>query len=132
MIEPMLEAERALAVGLLDQADRLYRTVVTADPNNAIAIVGLARVALERGDERTAYLEARRALAIDPDNPAASHLSMRMAEILRGRGEEVPESPSPTPRPPPGPAAAPVAPNATAPAGDERVGLVDRFLRRRR
>jgi tetratricopeptide (TPR) repeat protein len=124
VIEMMLEAERALAVGLLDQAERLYRQVLAADPNNAIAIVGLARVSLERGDNRTTYLEARRALAIDPDNPAASHLAMRMAEVMRGRGEEVPE------------VTAEGAPEPAAPstAMDEatRAGLVDRLFRRRR
>lgn len=111
MIELMLEAERRLAVGLLDQAEGLYRQVVAADPRNAIAVVGLARVALERGDQRTTYLEARRALALDPDNPMASHLVMRMSEVLRSRGETLPVEP-------------PAAP-------DQRPGLVDRVLRRR-
>jgi predicted Zn-dependent protease len=116
----MLEAERALAVGLLDQAERLYRQVVTADPHNSIAIVGLARVALERGDERTAYLEAKRALALDPDNPMASHLTMRMAEIMRGRGEELPlEAP-------------PAGAASEDAAGSKPRGLTDRLLRRRR
>ena len=118
----MLEAERALAVGLLDQAERLYRQVVAADPHNSIAIVGLARVALERGDERTAYLEAKRALALDPDNPMASHLTMRMAEVMLGRGEDVPSEAPPTSE---------IAPPAEAPAAKPR-GLTDRLLRRRR
>ena len=114
----MLEAERALAVGLLDQADRLYGQVVAADPRNAIAVVGLARVALERGDERTAYLEARRALAIDPDNPMASHLARRMAELLRARGETPPRD---QPR---------QDAQRSATAATARPGLVSRLLRR--
>jgi Tfp pilus assembly protein PilF len=90
MIEQLIEAERMLSVGLVDQAERLYRQVAEHDPKSSIAVVGLARVALERGDDRTAYLEARRALAIDPDNPAAQHLVMRLAEVMDGRGETPP------------------------------------------
>jgi tetratricopeptide (TPR) repeat protein len=136
MIELMLEAERALAVGLLDKAEGYYRQVATNDPRNAIAIVGLARVALERGDQLTTYLYARKALAIDPDNPAASHLAHRMGEQLAMRGEPIPaddpgaataaeltapaadpsgpavpvaRSPVPQPAPSPGPGPAPAA-----------------------
>ena len=130
MIEMMLEAERALAVGLIDQADRLFGQVVAADPRNSIAMVGLARVALERGDERGAYLAAKRALAIDPDNPMASHMAMRMAEILRARGEALPAGSAPSGAPPS--AAADPAPGATgSPAGSRRrPGIVGRILRR--
>jgi tetratricopeptide (TPR) repeat protein len=120
MIELMLEAERALGVGLLDQADRLYGQVVAADPRNSIAIVGLARVALERGDERGAYEHARRALALDPDNPMASHLVMRMGEIMRSRGEELPVARD-----------EPAGGAASGPgASGQRRGIVTRLFRR--
>ena len=126
MIELMLEAERALAVGLLDKAERHYAQVVAADPRNAIALVGLARVALERGDEPGAYTFARRALALDPDNPAASHLSRRMAELMRNRGEALPDEPATST-----PMARPTVP-ARAPEAPAGRGLIDRWLRRRR
>jgi predicted Zn-dependent protease len=126
MIELMLEAERAMGIGLLDNAERLYRQVVAIDPKNSIAVTGLARVALERGDQRGAYTFARRALALDPDNPMASHLSQRMAEQMRNRGEALPDDPMPDIAPA---VAARAAPGPTPPA---RGGLVDRLFGRRR
>lgn len=134
MIELMLEAERALAVGLLDQAERLYAQVVAADPRNAIAIVGLARVALERDDQRGAYVLARRALVLDPDNPAASHLSRRMAEIMAGRGEIPPDDPgTPASQPRDGDQATARPTHADAPPDRAPApGMLDRLLRRRR
>jgi hypothetical protein len=92
MMELLIEAERALTHGLLEQAERLFRQVADSDPKNSIAVVGLARIALERGDDRAAYLFGRQALAIDGDNPAAQHLVMRLAEVMAGRGETVPEA----------------------------------------
>ena len=131
MIEPLLEAERAMSFGLLDQAERLYRQVAEHDPGNSIAVVGLARVALERGDERTAYVLARRALAIDPDNPAAQHLVMRLGEVFEGRGESPPEPEGkPTKTDVASPAAEP-APAAVARPRKRRSAL-DRLLGRRR
>jgi predicted Zn-dependent protease len=125
MIELMLEAERALAVGLLDRAEQLYAQVVAADPRNAIAVVGLARVALERDDQRGAYTFARQALELDPDNPMASHMARRMAEVMAGRGEAPPDDSSPT--------TAPAASDATPePEAPRRSGLLNRVLRRRR
>jgi len=90
MIELLLQAERELSVGMVDQAERLFSQVLQADPRNGIAIVGLARVALERGDEREAYQLARRTLALDPENAAAQRLVARFAEVFAHRGEELP------------------------------------------
>jgi hypothetical protein len=104
MIELLLEAERAISFGLLDRAEQLYQQVATADPRNSIAVVGLARVALDRGDELGAYLQARRALAIDPENDAARRLAVRLEEVLATRGapvdEPLPRAPMPTISPP--------------------------------
>ncbi|MCU0506460.1 MAG: hypothetical protein MUE82_11960 [Chloroflexi bacterium] len=85
MIEHLLEADRLLALGLPDRAERIYWQAVETDPRNAIAVVGLARVASERGDDRTALEFARKALAIDPENPAAIRLTARLAEIIATR-----------------------------------------------
>jgi len=90
MIELLLQAERALSAGLLDPAQRLYEQAVAADPRNSIAVVGLARVALERGDDGEAYRRARAALAIDPENVAATRLARRIEEVYATRGRPVP------------------------------------------
>ena len=132
MIEPLLEAERAMSFGLLDQAERLYRQVAEHDPRNSIAVVGLARVALERGDERTAYAEGRRALTIDPDNPAAQHLVMRLGEVFEGRGEALPASEAAATTEPVVTPAIPGPAPATAPRPRKRRSALDRLLGRRR
>jgi tetratricopeptide (TPR) repeat protein len=122
VIELILQAERALSVGQLEQAERLYRQAAQADPRNSIAVVGLARVALDRGDDRGAYTLARQALDIDPENAAAQRLADRLDEVMRYRGEEPPvveatapsvEALTPAGRAAPGPAA---PPESTAPA----------------
>lgn len=86
MIELLLQAESALSLGLLDRAEVLYQQVSSADPRNSIAVVGLARVALERSDEVGALTLARRALSIDPENNAAQRMVQRLEEVLRTRG----------------------------------------------
>ncbi len=91
MIEILLQAERQLTVGMVDQAERLFAQVLEADPRNGIALVGLARVALERGDETGAYRLAARALELDPENAAAQRLTTRLAEVFAHRGEPLPE-----------------------------------------
>lgn len=102
MIELLLEAERAMSFGRLDRAEEIYAQVATSDPKNSIAVVGMARVRLERGDDLGAYLLARRALGIDPENDAARRLAVRLEEVLATRGEPVadplpPIAPVPTP-----------------------------------
>ena len=92
-----------MEMGRVDAAETLYRQVAGADPRNAMAVVGLARVALEHGDEPEAYRIAQRALAIDPENSAAQRMVTRLAEVLRYRGEPVPDDePTPDARPVPG------------------------------
>ncbi len=154
MIELLLQAERALSVGLLDRAETLYRQVAAADPRNSIAVVGLARVAIERGDELEALELGRRALEIDPENSAAQRLVQRLEEVRAYRGEPpvsvaappAPEpvratAPRPEPMPAPGPAAGDASkrPRQTTPpvaapveAPPRARSWLDRVLRRNR
>lgn len=133
MIELLLQAEGALSVGLLDRAETLYRQVASADPRNSIAVVGLARVALERSDEVGALTLARRALTIDPENNAAQRMVQRLEEVLRYRGVAV--APADVAEPAPSTDinvenAAESEPAASEPR-HERRSYLDRLLRRR-
>lgn len=77
MIERLLAAQKLLAEGspaAVEAAERLFRSVAEADPRNAISVVGLARVAMARGDTAEARAHAARALAIDPEEHAARRL----------------------------------------------------------
>lgn len=140
MIEVLLQAESALSLGLLDRAEILYREVAGADPRNSIAVVGLARVALERGNEAESLKLARRALTIDGENAAAQRMVQRLEEVLAFRGAV----PAPVSAPPAHPSVQPAPPaDAPRPAaaapelGDEpplpapRPSLIDRLRRRR-
>lgn len=93
MYERILEAERLLTVDLVDRAETIYREVSVQDPLNAIAVVGLARCALARGDDLAAHQRAAQALRIDPENDMARRMERRLAEILTMRGE-APERPA--------------------------------------
>ncbi len=118
MIDLLLQAERSLSVGLADEAERLYRQVLASDPANSIAVVGLARVALERADDRGAYEQACRALAIDPENVAAQRLVIRLEEVFVHRGEPVPTVEQGTS-------------DSSPPAAPRRPGLIRRLIGRR-
>jgi len=135
LIELLLEAERALSFGRVDRAEEIYRQVAESDPRNSIAVVGLARVALERADDLGAYLLARRALMIDGENDAARRLAARLEEVLATRGEPV-EDPLPRNVPAPTPPPEAQRDDETAatdePARPEggRRSLIDRLRRR--
>jgi tetratricopeptide (TPR) repeat protein len=137
VIELLLQAEGALSLGLLDRAETLYRQVAGADPRNAIAVVGLARVALERGGESEALELARQALAIDPENSSARRMVQRLEEVLTYRGVDLPVAPA-TPGPRVRPVVEPKSEPAPKPAPKpepasttRQRSLVDRLLRRR-
>ena len=135
MIEYLLEAERALSFGRIDRAEEIYKQVAESDPRNSIAVVGLARVALERADDLGAYLLARRALTIDPENDAARRLATRLEEVLATRGEPVadPLPPAPPTQPSPGSPFEPEPGMDASPATAKRPkrrSLIDRLRRR--
>lgn len=133
MIELLLEAERAMSFGRLDRAEEIYRQVVASDPNNSIAVVGLARVALDRGDDLAAYGLARQALGIDAENDAARRMAIRLEEVLATRGEPVAEPLPPMPPPSAKPPTPPreLRPEAgTRPQPARRRSILDRLRRR--
>jgi tetratricopeptide (TPR) repeat protein len=141
MMELLLQAEGALSVGLLDRAETLYRQVSAADPRNAIAIVGLSRVALERGNQPAALELARRALALDPENVAAQRMVQRLEEVLAFQGVDISPAPATPAEPSPLPSAGSDPSGASADGSEaslpaesgptDRRSLVDRLLRRR-
>lgn len=131
MIEPLLQAERLLLHGMVEQAEHIYRRVAEQDPLNSIAVVGLARVCLERGDDDGALDHARAALLIDPENAAAVRLEARLSEVLaeRARRAEAPtardeptaagQSPAPA-EPPAWASTSPTEPSAPTPSPEAR------------
>lgn len=85
MDDRLLAAERALSFGMLDEAERLLRQAVADDPSSSIAVLGLARVALDRGDNAGALAFAQQALELEPANDAAQRLVTRLEEIRHHR-----------------------------------------------
>jgi tetratricopeptide (TPR) repeat protein len=74
MIERLLAADAALERDDLDTAAKLFGQVAEADARNAIAAVGLGRVAAGRDDAAEARMWFLRALEIDPEEAAAKRL----------------------------------------------------------
>jgi uncharacterized protein HemY len=100
VIERLLAADAALDRGEPDVAERLYRQVADADPRNAIAVVGLARVAAARGDAGAARALAERALTIDAEEAAARRLLDSLAIPAAPTAAAPAEAAEPTPPPP--------------------------------
>ena len=101
MIELLLQAERALGTGAYDVAERLYWQAIDADSQNAIAIVGLAKVARLKGDDRTAIAFGRRALKVDAENAVARKLVAELEAAHPEAGTRTPAAAEPAPMPPP-------------------------------
>jgi tetratricopeptide (TPR) repeat protein len=95
MIERLLAADGALARDELEHAERLFGQVADADPRNAIAHVGLARVASRRGDRDGARGHLERALEIDPDEAAARRLLDELDAPQPPAAPPAPDRPSP-------------------------------------
>ena len=80
MFELLLQADKSLSEGLLDQAEQTYWQLIELDPTNAIAMAGLAMISLERLDKRLARTFAERALGIDPDSIVARRVLQALNE----------------------------------------------------
>jgi len=118
------QADRLLAFGLLDRAEAIYGDVARSQPRNSHALLGLARVSLERGDDHAAHRLASDVLGMDPGDDEARRLEARLAEVLAVRGE-------PVERPPAAPAREDPLRDRHVPPDQARTTLLGRILRRR-
>lgn len=118
MIELLLQAERALGMGALDQAERLYWQAIDADSQNAIAIVGLAKVARTRGDDRTAIAFVRRALKVDAENAVARRLVAELEAAHPTDAAQATAAPKPAADVPPAATATPAETRKSAAAAE--------------
>ena len=72
VLHPMLpQAYAALQSGQLDQAQRLYRDVLAAEPKNIDALLGLAAIAVRQGDSDEATRRYLQVLDLEPRNALA-------------------------------------------------------------
>ena len=106
MIELLLQAERALSVGQLEQAERLYRAGRRGGSAQLDRGRRVWRASRSTGATSAVPITlARRALDIDPENAAAQRLADRLEEVIAYRGEaagSVDAAPRPVAAPSPG------------------------------
>ncbi|MDP1997540.1 MAG: tetratricopeptide repeat protein [Gallionella sp.] len=75
-VEPLLnDAYFAYRYGMPDEAQRLYSAMLKKDAHNSDALLGLATLAQQRGENRMAAQYYARVLALDPRN-ALAHAGM--------------------------------------------------------
>jgi len=132
VIERLLAAERALESDQLELADRLFAQVAAADPRNAIAMTGRAKVARRQGDLDAARRHVARALETDPEDAAARALATEIATSTSNPEPTAPLAAPPATPPPSEPMAAapPSQPTAAGPIAPPRRGGLLAWLRR--
>jgi len=133
VIERLLAAERALESDQLELADRLFAQVAAADPRNAIAMTGRAKVARRQGDLDAARRHVARALETDPEDAAARTLATEIATSTSNPEPTAPLAAPPATPPPSEPMAAappPSQPLADAPMVPPKRGGLLAWLRR--
>lgn len=80
----LLLAELLVQRGVVNEAETLFQTVLSREPNNSRAYLGLAQAAFER-DDLSACLEQLRHALDDPHTRKAAHTFL--AEVQQRRGD---------------------------------------------
>lgn len=87
-VSAQLIAEAELALGHRPAALNALRQAFDADPDNREALQALMRLLDKIGDNRAAWLAARRAAGVDPGDALARRIIRRNAEYLTGDPDE--------------------------------------------
>lgn len=77
-------AETLFKTGQTDEAEKAYAAILEIEADHPQALVGLARVALQRGDDEGAIARLRQLMAHHPDSTSGAAL---LSSILGRRGE---------------------------------------------
>jgi tetratricopeptide (TPR) repeat protein len=82
------QAERAFTQRRFDEAERVYREILTMDENNVFTLGNLAAILVEQGRLEEGETMANRALAVDPEDP----FSLSLIGIVRFRQRQYDEA----------------------------------------